>query len=244
MGIHDGHRKRLMERLDSGKVLSHEELEMLLFYILPRKNTNGLAHKLIGEFGSVRAVFGASVKSLSQVEGVGLQMAAFISLIGKLCENVYIMPYSDYQGYYEPSRFIPYIKNKLAREKEEILEVYSLNNDGEVVRCRRIEGENVMQVSAMPQEISHAFIDPRVSGIVLVHNHPYGSGKPSQEDDYATSKCQILCSCQNIILCDHLVVGPDGVYSYYLSGKLGDYSRAFSPSNIVEKWMRENQKDE
>ena len=69
MGINDGHRKRLMERLDSGKLLTHEELEMLLFYALPRKNTNGIAHKLIGEFGSVRAVFGASVQSLSKVEG-------------------------------------------------------------------------------------------------------------------------------------------------------------------------------
>ena len=244
MGAHDGHRKRLMERLDSGKVLTHEELEMLLFYALPRKNTNGLAHKLIAEFGSVRAVFGASVQSLSKVEGVGLHVAAFLSLIGKLLENVYILPYSDYEGYYETSRFIPYIKNKMAIEKKEVLEVYSLNNDGEVVRCRRIEGENVMQVSALPREISHAFYDTRVKGILLVHNHPYGSGFPSDEDDFATSKCQILCSSNNIILCDHLVVGSDGVYSYYMSGKLGEYSHAFSPKNIVERWRREHQKHE
>ena len=89
MGLHDGHRKRLMEKLDSGTLLTHEDLEMLLFYAIPRRNTNGLAHKLLKEFGSLRAIFSASVESLCKVEGVGLQTAAFLSLIGKLCERVY-----------------------------------------------------------------------------------------------------------------------------------------------------------
>lgn len=234
MGLHDGHRKRLMERLDSGGLFTHEELEMLLFYVIPRRNTNGLAHKLLTEFGSVRAIFGASVEALCKVEGVGLQTAAFLSLIGRVCESVYTLPYSDYEGAFESARFIPYIYKKLAQEKEELAEVYSLNKKGEVIRCRRIDGESAFNVRVLPDEITHAFLDGDTAGIVLVHNHPFGHAQPSETDDLTTRKCQMLCSCHNILLCDHLIVAPGGVYSYYMSGRMKEFSENYSVDAIVK----------
>ena len=234
MGLHDGHRKRLMESLDSGMLFTHEELEMLLFYAIPRKNTNGIAHKLLKEFGTVRAIFSASVEELCRVEGVGLQTAAFLSLIGKLCEKVHTLPYSDYEGAFESARFIPYIYGKLSQEKEEIAEVYSLNKKGEVVRCRRIDGETAFNVSLLPEQISHAFLDKDTVGIVLVHNHPIGRAQPSETDDLTTRKCQMLCSCHNVLLCDHLVVAPSGVYSYYISGRMKEFSENYSVDSLIK----------
>lgn len=234
MGLHDGHRKRLMEKLDSGTLLTHEDLEMLLFYAIPRRNTNGLAHKLLKEFGSLRAIFSASVEALCKVEGVGLQTAAFLSLIGKLCERVYTMPYSDYEGPFESARFIPYIYGKLSKEKEELAEVYSLNKKGEVVRCRRIDGGGVFNVNVLPEEISHVFLDEDTVGVVLVHNHPLGRAQPSGTDDLTTRKCQMLCSCHNVLLCDHVIVAPSGVYSYYASGRMQEFSENYSVEALIK----------
>ena len=234
MGLHDGHRKRLMERLDSGTLLTHEDLEMLLFYAIPRKNTNGLAHKLLREFGSLRAIFSASVEELCRVEGIGLQTAAFLSLVGKLCDRLHTMPYSDYVGAFDSTRFIPYIHRKLEKEDEEIAEVYSLNRNGEVVRCRRLDAGTAFNVNVMPDQIAHAFLDANTVGIVLVHNHPRGRAQPSGTDDLTTRKCQMLCSCHNVVLCDHLIVAPGGVYSYYMSGKMKEFSENYSVDSLVK----------
>ena len=62
--MHEGHRMRmkqkfLKEGLDAFE--SHEVLEMLLYYIIPQKNTNELAHQLLESFGSFSAVLEAPV---------------------------------------------------------------------------------------------------------------------------------------------------------------------------------------
>ena len=68
MGIHDGHRDRMRDKLikNGEEVLhDHEILEMLLYHSVPRKDTNELAHRLIEHFGSLSGVFSASVDALS-----------------------------------------------------------------------------------------------------------------------------------------------------------------------------------
>ena len=71
MSIHAGHRQRVKERfLNNGldDFREHEVLEFLLFYCIPRKNTNEIAHRLIQHFGSLKNVMKASVKDLAQIE--------------------------------------------------------------------------------------------------------------------------------------------------------------------------------
>ena len=72
---HGGHRERMRKRFkESGNFKGfseHEILEMLLFYIVPRKNTNDIAHELIKKFGSLNSVLNASVEELSSVKDMG-----------------------------------------------------------------------------------------------------------------------------------------------------------------------------
>ena len=78
MGVHDGHRERLKERFIEHGLTSFNELnalEMLLFYAIPRKDTNPIAHALLDRFGSLNAVFDASVRELCEVEGIGQNAA-------------------------------------------------------------------------------------------------------------------------------------------------------------------------
>ena len=84
MGIHDGHREKkrqqfLQHGLDS--FADHEVLELLLFYAIPRKDTNPIAHALMDRFGSLDAVLAAPVEELCQVKGVGESAAALLKLI-------------------------------------------------------------------------------------------------------------------------------------------------------------------
>ena len=84
MGIHDGHRQRMKSRfLEVGLdgFNDHNALEMLLFYALPRKDTNELAHELLNHFGSLAAVLEADHKALSEIDGIGENAAVLLKLI-------------------------------------------------------------------------------------------------------------------------------------------------------------------
>ena len=77
--MHEGHRKRMLQRLEHGEGLQdHELLEVLLFNAIPRKNTNPLAHELLTAFSSLGELFGASYEELLDVDGVGPETAAYL----------------------------------------------------------------------------------------------------------------------------------------------------------------------
>ena len=84
MSIHDGHRQRLKERFRREGLDNFDELyvlELLLFYCVPRMDTNPLAHRLLDSFGSLTAVLEASPEELEKVEGIGNNISTFLSLI-------------------------------------------------------------------------------------------------------------------------------------------------------------------
>ena len=87
MGLHDGHRKRVIDTfLQNGMdgMHPHEILEMLLFYAIPRKDTNETAHLLLDTFGSLSAVFDAPYEELLKVNGIGQNTAALLKMIPQL----------------------------------------------------------------------------------------------------------------------------------------------------------------
>lgn len=85
--IHDGHRKRIQEKLikhDGDIFESYELLEMLLFFRLPYKNTNPIAKKLLHRFGSLRGVFDARAEELREISGIGERCSEFLVGVGEL----------------------------------------------------------------------------------------------------------------------------------------------------------------
>ena len=86
-GMHDEHRKRVKENFRKGGLdgfQPHNVLEMLLFYSIPRRDTNEIAHMLINEFGSLAGVFDAPIEALTNVEGIGLESATLIKFIPEI----------------------------------------------------------------------------------------------------------------------------------------------------------------
>ena len=83
MSLHDGHRDRLRKRY-MAEGLDHftevQVLELMLFYCIPRKDTNELAHRLLERFGSLSQVLDTRQEDLMQVEGIGENAALFLSL--------------------------------------------------------------------------------------------------------------------------------------------------------------------
>lgn len=88
--LHAGHRQRLKKRFDAVGLKGFEEhtlLELLLFYAIPQKDTNALAHELIRRFGSLDGVLQAGMAQLMQVNGVGENAARMLKVVAAVCQS-------------------------------------------------------------------------------------------------------------------------------------------------------------
>ena len=90
-GAHDGHRSRMRERFRREGLngfADHEALELMLFYAIPQRNVNPLAHALLERFGSFHGVLEASEEELCRVEGVGEYAAVLLHLFAAVGRRV------------------------------------------------------------------------------------------------------------------------------------------------------------
>ena len=163
MSVHDGHRKRLIEKLSQGTLLEHELLEALLFNAIPRRNTNDIAHRLLSAFGDIENLFNATMDELKTVDGVGESVAAYLFCVGEFYkrmsenERVRSLPKK-----WEREEFQNYVEKAYAGLNREVLDVYLLNASCEIIYKKRFSGENSESVSINPTEFSKLFLSKNV----------------------------------------------------------------------------------
>ena len=90
--IHKGHRQRMRAKLirNSDRVFdTYELLEMLLYHVIPYKDTNPVSKNLLAAFGSLDGVLNADASSLEEVEGVGARVSELISAVGEFKSLMY-----------------------------------------------------------------------------------------------------------------------------------------------------------
>ena len=233
--MHEGHRHRLYEKLKKDALEDHEWLEALLFNALPRRNTNDLAHTLIQRFGSSYEVVNASVEELQSVPGVGLSIAAYLRNVGRLLQIHHKKQELTYQGKFNPRDFLPFVKQVYKDTIYEVLELYLLDGEGRIIKKRGFSIESIARVTVVPEELSEFLLEKGASGVVMVHNHPFGEATPSGADDEMTKNCQMLCSMHNRLLCEHVICAKDGIFSYYLNGRLQEISERYSASELLSE---------
>lgn len=232
---HHGHRLRMIKRMQNGFLQEHEILEAMLFNALPRKNTNGLAHRLLAKFETIQNIFSADINSLMEVEGIGLGVASYICLTGQIVRTYCEREELGYIGRFDSRTFMASLMKKYSGFTQEVLDVYLIDAESGISHCKRFLGKDAKRVEIDPTEFSKLFLDKGKAGVVLVHNHPDGRAIPSDADDKMTEQCQLLCSYHNMLLCDHFICAPDGVYSYYLDGKLAEISEKYSVQVLLDE---------
>ncbi len=232
---HSGHRQRLYDRAAEGDLSEHEQLELLLFNAVARINTNDLAHRLLSRFGTLWQVLTASVEELQTVNGVGKNIAVYLHSLGKVCKNQVQITSLAFSGHVFAKDFLLYAKEQCDAFPMEIVDVYMLDADGRIIGQKRFQGANSEQVIIDPAELASALLNVMPAGIVLVHSHPEGEAKASRHDVIMTKKCQLICSSCNVMFCDHIIFGKDGIYSFYKSGKLQKISKDYSIEWLTEQ---------
>ncbi len=237
---HEGHRQRMYEKLLKESLLKTEEMEMILYFCVPRRNTTDLAHRLIEKFGSAPAVLRAPKEDLMQVKGMGENIVANLSLIGGVCRNNFKRGYDPFVGQFNLMEFHILGVDLYASEENEVLDIYLLNAQNRLIGRHRYTDENVATVKLDAKWLTRLLADDEVYGVVMVHNHPEGTAQYSMRDEVATRACQALCNAHGKVLCDHVIFSKTEVFSYYRHGKMEGISAEYGLDKLVnEKTTKE-----
>ena len=217
MPTHDGHRQRMRERfLKDGLegFREHEILELLLYYCLPRKNTNEVAHVLCKQFGSLSKVLDAPVKELLKVDGIGENAAVFLSLFREVNKYYHINRLS----YDKPlesldacgKHMIPYFST----ENNECVYLLSLDAKCRPISCRKVSEGSINSTMISLRKVVDVALTENATSVVLAHNHPGGVAVPSREDVDTTYHVAKALAMVDVTLTDHLIIADDDYISF------------------------------
>ena len=227
MGVHDGHRQRLKSRFlqqGLGGFEDHNILELLLFYSLPRADTNEIAHDLLNQFGSLSGVFDAPVDSLCKVKGVSTHTASLIKLIPELISIYHSDKLKDTQIINSTNRAGEFFKPRFYGKKNEEVHVMLLDDKKKMIRCEKAFEGTVNTTPITVKKIVSLVLDSNATGVILAHNHPGGVALPSHRDIVSTEKIYKALELINVKLCDHIIVADDDYVSMADSGEFARFN--------------------
>lgn len=222
MAIHDGHRDRLKQRFLQEGLDNFSEvqvLEILLFYCIPRQDTNPLAHRLLNHFGTLSQVLEAPVEDLQKVPGIGSNAALFLSLVTAVSRyyqvnrtiQTKILDTVDKCGYY----LLPYFVGR----RNETVFILCLDAKCKLLCCKEISEGSVNAAGISIRKVVEAALSTNATTVVLAHNHPSGIAIPSDEDVYTTHQIAAALEMVGVTLADHIVVSDDDFVSLMQSGR-------------------------
>lgn len=215
MGVHDNHRIRVKKKYESSGLDTFEEhqaLELLLFYCIPRRDTNEIAHRLIDRFHSFAKVLDAPIKELEKVEGVGHSVALYLKLLRDSYRYYMIHNTHEDEILNDIHACGNYILKYFDGFKVETVYMLCLDAKGKVLCCREIEKGSVNSTAISIRKIVDVALTENATYAVLAHNHPSGLAIPSREDVLTTENVAKALRSIDVTLLDHVIVyGTDYV---------------------------------
>lgn len=220
MSIHDGHRQRLkkefLARPDSFP--DHKLLELLLFYVNPRGDTNPTAHALMERFVSLAGVLDASPEELKKVPGVGDHAVALFKTVKELTGR-YLngrAGLDEVVGSVEDAGEL--LRPYFFGIRNERVCVLCMDGKGKNLGIRLVGEGNVNAVQLTSRGVVEAALSCNASRVILAHNHISGLALPSAEDQATTRRLRDVLAAVGVLLEDHLIFVDGDMVSLRQSG--------------------------
>lgn len=243
--IHEGHRERMRAKLiKHGQQIfdTYELLEMLLYRVIPYKDTNPVAKNLLYAFGDLDGVFRASRDELMQVRGIGERVADYLITVGGLADLIGSefpsnsgIVISDYES--AGRLFTAYFSG--VTEKR----VVAIFLDSSM---RLIEMKKMYDLEYESGGVrAKAFIDSALSNhaavIITAHNHPFGPFYPTQGDRATNTTITESLHMAGIVHAEHYIVCGD---SFAGLGSLRNFGIKLSQMPAVSHFVSSCDRDD
>jgi len=179
-----------------------------------------LATALLGHFGGLKQLLGASTEELGAFKGIGPAKVAQIRAALELGRRVAMARALDMPSIRSPENAAALVMEEMRHLDREHFWALLLNTKNQVLARETISIGTLNSSAIHPRELFKAAIKRSAAGVILVHNHPSGDPTPSQQDIEATKR---LIEAGNIIgieVLDHLVIGDNKFVSFKAEGLL------------------------
>ncbi len=217
--LHKDHRERVRKSfLAQGfddTTPDHKVLEMLLFYSIPRKDTNEIAHMLLNRFGTLAKVIDGKPSELKKISGIGDNSVALFKLVSHLIRH--------YEGQKALEKYDKVLRNddeifdfiikKHMGFTKEVFAVTSFSAKGKVLAFDILSEGDISSVAVSTRELLETAMKRNAVSVVISHNHPDGNAVPSPDDLRLTQKIARALSAVDINLIDHVITADNDCVS-------------------------------
>lgn len=219
---HRGHRKRLkrryIEALGEG-FCDHELLELLLFYAIPRRNTNEISHRLMERFGSIERIVEASPDELTKVDGIGNNSAVLIHLTLSLAKRYALEFKAENPRLNTLDKLVNYARSSFVGATGEKVYLYFLDNSLRLVDARLIAVGAIDEVKVLVRNVMELALLKRVSAVAIAHNHTGAGVEESLADVEFTMLLQRELELIGIRLVEHVIINKNDYNAILLKHK-------------------------
>ncbi len=210
--LHKDHRSRMRDRFKKNGMLGfeeHEILEMLLFSVIPRRNTNDIAHELLSKFGDIPGVLTATVDELSSVDGIGSTAAERIRFLCEFYDSVCAKTFDGMSlDSYDSAGMYAMLRMGLA--PAESATVIYLDGDGVAISEEQLYRGKSKMTDDLPRNIAKMARSLSADGILLMHNHKNEPLEPSPDDTAITNNLRSEAKAMGITCVLHAIVSEEG----------------------------------
>ena len=216
---HGGHRFRLRERFIKEGFDAFEEhniLELMLFYAIPQKDTNELAHALLDRFGTLEGVLQADQEELTQVDGVGLQTARFITQAADMTKR-YLKSQETNNKLIGMEPIISYALKELSDEDANELLVFLLDNKQALLSWHVFQKHVVTYEKIDNRLLLSLIMGANATYVMVIHKYPRKKTVSKRTDSGIAMKISNLLMTIGVGLSEYIVIGPDNAIEWTLS---------------------------
>jgi DNA repair protein RadC len=220
-----GHRQRLRERfIRSGfeGFNDYEVVELLLTLAIPRSDVKQPAKALIARFGNLRGILDAPLEELQKVKGIASVAPAALRII-RAAAVLYLQQAAEgAECLADADRLSAFWRMRIGALRDEVFEVAYLDTGYRLLRngVDRLEEGTIDRATVYPGRVVEHAIKRGAAALVLEHNHPNGHVQPSEQDKTLTRALVLAAETVHLKILDHLIVSPDGVFSFRKAGLL------------------------
>lgn len=216
---HERPRERLI--LEGAQALSDAELLAVFLRIGVRGRTAvDLARDTLQHFGSLHALFAASVDNFSALHGLGPAKFAQLQAVMELARRAMEEQLTSGRSLNSPQAVKDYLRVVFRTRQHESFLVLFLDVKNRLIECKEMFRGTLTHTSVYPREVVKEALQRNAASVMLAHNHPSGSPTPSESDLLLTRTLMQALALVDVRILDHFVIAGHQVHSFAEHGQL------------------------
>ncbi len=237
--VHAGHRERLRNQflINGDNMLEHQILELMLSYVVPRKDTNPIAHDLINKFGSLTQVVDAPMEELTQVNGVSEVVANFLHFESKFVELYKRSKANNKPVLTNSIDIMNYLKQTVEMGDVEKFYYMCFDTKNKLICFREMGVGTSYGVNLNNKDFVASIISYKAHTVAICHTHPCGVASPSKQDIALTNELYNILEKINVKLVDHIIMSHEGFFSFFQNKLLGNASGGTNSSKLENTFI-------